>query len=267
MTSSQAGPAGGNSARQSIGALVHGGALDAELAGLVELMVGARVPVVVAGPAAPARDRFVEAVIDLLPPDTRIVVLAGEAEDFEWLPEAIELGWRHDHGIVRVSGPAAPERPSPATTVMVARDLGGDGSEAVGGSRARLAVRALALGYGLVAAMSANGLEGVFDRLGDAAIGTDEDERSRVGLVLALEESAAGPRVVAAHYVRPLARDAHGHVQRLPPAVLATWDPEADRWDHFAWGVLPELADRTGRRPVDFEREQARIASGIRRPS
>ena len=27
-----------------------------------------------------------------------------------------------------------------------------------------------------------------------------------------------------AHYVRPLARDAHGHSQRLDPAVLATWD-------------------------------------------
>ena len=55
----------------------------------------------------------------------------------------------------------------------------------------------------------------------------------------------------------------HGHVQRLPPAVLATWNPTAGSFDHFAWGVVPELGGRTGRRPVDFEREQAIRARSI----
>jgi hypothetical protein len=63
---------------------------------------------------------------------------------------------------------------------------------------------------------------------------------------------------VAAHYVRPVSRDAHGHVQRLPPAVLATWDPHADRHEHFAWGIAPELAVRIGRRTGDFLAEQDR---------
>ena len=62
-------------------------------------------------------------------------------------------------------------------------------------------------------------------------------------------------RVVAAHYVRPTARDEHGHVQRLGPAVLATWDREHDLFEHFAWGITPELALRVGRRPGDFELE------------
>jgi hypothetical protein len=62
-------------------------------------------------------------------------------------------------------------------------------------------------------------------------------------------------RVVAAHYVRPLARDAHGHQQRLPPAVLATWDERLGRFEHFAWGVLPEIAARLGRRAGDLERD------------
>ena len=65
-------------------------------------------------------------------------------------------------------------------------------------------------------------------------------------------------RVVAAHWVRPVARDQNGHIQRLGPAVLATWDPTQDAFEHFAWGVIPELADRIGRQPGDFEIEHQR---------
>jgi hypothetical protein len=245
---------------------VRTGILDAELAGLVALLAAARVPVVVAGPAGAARDAIVESVLELLRPEAQIVELAGDAEEFEWLPEAIELGWRRERTVVPAAGRTAPSRVSSSTTVIVARDLAGDGRAATSGARARIVVRALALGYGLVAAMAADGLEGVFSRLHEPPIGTDEDERSRLGLVLALGMPAAGPRVLAAHYVRPLSRDLHGHVQRLPPAVLATWDPDEDRWDHFAWGVLPDLAGLTGRRPIDFEREHAQIAAGLRSP-
>ncbi len=60
-------------------------------------------------------------------------------------------------------------------------------------------------------------------------------------------------RVTAAHYVRPLARDAHGHAQELPPAVLATWDDRLGRYEHFAWGVLPEIAARLRRPAGDLE--------------
>jgi len=51
----------------------------------------------------------------------------------------------------------------------------------------------------------------------------------------------------------------------MPPAVLATWNMTTDTFDHFAWGVLPELAARTGRRPVELEREQARLAAALRK--
>ena len=37
-----------------------------------------------------------------------------------------------------------------------------------------------------------------------------------------------------------------------------------DGFDHFAWGVVPDLAIRTGRRPIDFEREHARRSSDLR---
>jgi hypothetical protein len=64
-----------------------------------------------------------------------------------------------------------------------------------------------------------------------------------------------GGRIVAAHYVRPPLRDAAGHLRRQGPAVLATWDEDGERFDHFAWGVYPELAQLVGRRAGDFEHE------------
>ena len=235
--------------------------VDAELAALLVLLIGSRVPAVVAGRPGPSRDELVDALAALVPADATVVDLAGVAEEFEWLPEAVELGWQRERDVLPRSGAGAVTRASAATTIMLTRDLAGDGPAALSGARARLVVRALAIGYGLVAGMTADGLEGVFARLGDPAIGTDEDERSRLGVVLAMGEPAVGTRVLAAHYVRPLARDVHGHLQRLPPAVLATWSPDRDGWDHFAWGVVPELASRTDRRPIEFERDQARIAA------
>jgi hypothetical protein len=91
------------------------------------------------------------------------------------------------------------------------------------------------------------------------------DQLTFLGCVLVLGETgdAGAPgerrrvsgrlRVIAAHYVRPLSRDAHGHAQRLEPAVLATWDERLGRYEQFAWGVLPEIAARLGRRAGDLE--------------
>src|SRR5688500_11377297 len=78
--------------------------------------------------------------------------------------------------------------------------------------------------------------------------------RPASGAVLILAED----RVVAAHLHRPPLRDAGGHIRPQGPAVLATWDDESGTWEHFAWGITPELADATGRRAGDFEVEQGR---------
>ena len=96
-------------------------------------------------------------------------------------------------------------------------------------------------------------LEDVFATLG-APLGLSQDELTFLGCVLVLDGPARGRmRVAAAHYVRPLARDAHGHAQRLGPAVLATWNDGESHYEHFAWGVLPEIAARMGRRAGDLE--------------
>jgi hypothetical protein len=93
--------------------------------------------------------------------------------------------------------------------------------------------------------------------LGSGPLPLTPDQLTFLGCVLVLGDSAGTRRgrlrVIAAHYVRPLARDAHGHSQRLDPAVLATWDERLGRYEHFSWGVLPEIAARLERRAGDVE--------------
>lgn len=105
--------------------------------------------------------------------------------------------------------------------------------------------------------LEAGSLGEVRGRLASGPLPLTADQLSFLGCVLVLGESAGERRgrlrVVAAHYVRPLARDAHGHSQLLDPAVLATWDERLEKYEHFAWGVLPEIAARLGRRAGDLE--------------
>lgn len=65
-------------------------------------------------------------------------------------------------------------------------------------------------------------------------------------------------RVAAAHLLRPPLRDAGGHVHAQKPAVLVAWDEQNARWEHFAWGVAPDLGQAMGRPAGDVEIEQAR---------
>ncbi len=242
----------------TIDSLLHAGVLDAELAALASLLVEARVPVIIAGDVdASARGEVLEALHGALPPDCRRVPLAGALEDYAWLPEAEALGWRPDGPTPRRDA-LAPVTPD--TTVIVAGDLAPAGEGTAWAGVVRIAVRAVSLGYGLAGTIAAGSLEDVLERLRAAPSRLTEDELSRLGLVVVL---GSGPedgrlRVVAAHYVRPVARDMHGHVQKLGPAILSTWDATAGRFEHFGWGVTPELALRTGRRAGDFELEQDR---------
>jgi len=203
--------------------LIRRGTLDAELAALVWLLVEARIPLVVT-----AEDELVE---------------RGAAAD---VLRGVLASLRPDLGLAGVNtiggGIATP------IGLLAARELihgGRDGAVARGGS-----------------------LEAVRERLSAAPpLGLGDDELSFLGIVLVLGEDAGPPvqaadpamvparpiRVVAAHYVRPLHRDEHGHAQLLGPAVLATWDAGSQAFEHFAWGVLPEIAARLGRRAGDLE--------------
>jgi hypothetical protein len=102
--------------------------------------------------------------------------------------------------------------------------------------------------------LEAGSLEEVQARLREPPHAITEDAIRSVGVVLVLRVLADGRRRVgAAHYVRPLEQDAHGHVQRRPPALLAAWDADGDRFDDYAWGITAELAGRVGREPAAFE--------------
>jgi hypothetical protein len=238
--------------------LVRLDAVDAELGALLWLLLEGRTPLVAVGPPG-AADRVMDGLASLLPDGARVREVAPD-DDFGWLPEAGRLGWRHE-GPPGEDGHPHGATVTPADGVLLARGLGaGDG---VAGERARVVVRALAVGYGLLATMRGGGLDDALEALHDPEVGTDPDERSRLGVVLAVADDAGVPRVTAAHYVRPVALDTHGHVQRPAPAILATWSPPAGRFDHFWWGVVPDLAGRLGITPRDLEREQARRASAL----
>jgi hypothetical protein len=77
--------------------------------------------------------------------------------------------------------------------------------------------------------------------------------RPATGAVVIVREGI----VVAAHLLRPPLRDAGGHVRPQGPAVLAT-AREDGGWEHFAWGITPELAGLAGQHAGDFEIDQDR---------
>jgi hypothetical protein len=120
--------------------------------------------------------------------------------------------------------------------------------------------------------IAAADLRAAMDRLAAPPDGLPEDAVRRLGVVLVVGEvpsTTVGPvvdrvRVLAAHYLRPTERDPQGHIQRRPPAVLATWVVETDTFDHFAWGMTPELADLVDRTQASFEELQSSRAAALR---
>ena len=215
----------------TLAGLVATGVLDAELAGLTALLLDLGVPVLVAGPHGSGRRALLDALVGALP--------AGRRPDSGALVS--------ERRLVRVA------------EILSATTPPGLLRAAIVGTGAR---------SGLAASVEAPDLAGVLEVL--RRQGLTSDEISFLGVILVLGSSgtpgsAGRPEysVVAAHYLRPVARDAGGHVQRLGPAVLATWDAARLHYDHFAWGIYPELAARTGRRAGDLEREHREWAARL----
>ena len=227
----------------SLARLVAAGVLDAELAALVWLLVEDGIPVLVVGMEAVARDELLDALVAAMPgtrrPDRAAPVGEGR--------------------LVRVAGTLATSTPP------------GMLRAALGQTTGRSGLAATIEGTDLAEAFAVLRRQGISD-----------DEASFLGTVLVLRPVADRPvadrpteepdavmsgrdqRVVAAHYLRPVARDAGGHVQRLGPAVLATWDADRGAYDHFGWGIYPELAARTGRRAGDLEAAHRARAEELR---
>lgn len=201
--------------------LIRRGTMDAQLGALVWLLVEGRLPLVVAA--------------------SNGLVNRGTAAD---VLRGILASLRPDLGLSGV------DKEDPATP-LAARSA----RELLHGDRSGGVARG-------------DSLQAVYDDFGAAPpAGLSEDELSFLGCVLVLgedppaqvaaEDPAMAPtplvRVTVAHYVRPLHRDEHGHAQLLRPAVLSTWDPVRHAFEYFAWGVMPEIAARLGRRSGDLE--------------
>lgn len=242
---------------RSIVELLRAGTLDAELAATLWLLIEGRVPVVVAAADQGAgKTTLLTALLGFLPRGIRTVELAGATEMFDWLPQASELGWDRPDGRAPAAVASADVPIRPDDTVLLVPELSDHLPSYTWGEEARIAIRAASIGYGLAATIHADSLDEVFESLRRPPVAVTDDELSRLGVVVILRRVGDGLRkVVAAHYIRPISRDEHGHVQRLGPAVLTTWDPKVDRFEHFGWGVTPELALRVGRKPGDFELE------------
>ena len=80
----------------------------------------------------------------------------------------------------------------------------------------------------------------------------------------AIVVTGANGRVAAAHLIRPPVRDGAGHVRPQGPAVLAARLEAEDRLEHFAWGVMPELAAESGEKAGDLEAELAERSTFLR---
>jgi hypothetical protein len=205
--------------------LVAARLLDPPLAALAWLLLERGVPVLVAGDPG-SRAELLDALAGALPADRRADDAAGGGG-----------GGR----LVRVAGTLAAGTPAGILRAALAATTGRSG---------------------LAALIDAPDLAGVLDVL--ARQGLTDDEASFLGVVLIAErrpEAGDEPRVAAAHYLRPLVRDAGGHERRQRPAVLATWEPRDDRWEDFAWGIGPDLAERCRMRTGDFEAERVRRAA------
>ena len=249
-------------APRSIVELIRAGTLDAELAATLWLLIEGRVPLVVgARERQVGKSTLLGALLDFLAPGVQTRELAGAMETFDWLPQAPELGWRRHapspEALAETVGLRKRRPPiRPDNTVLLIPELSDHLPSYTWGAEARIAIRAASIGYGLAATIHADSLDDVFEELRRPPVALSDDELSRLGLVVILRRVGDGlRRIVAAHYVRPTSRDEHDHVQRLGPAVLATWDPNHDRFEHFAWGITPELAMRIDRKPGDFELE------------
>jgi hypothetical protein len=288
----------------SLADLVADGLLDAELAALAWALASVGVGVLVASPGGPTG--LAGGATGALAGGSSLA--AALADALSLTTRVVHLGPGSASGPVDEAVRGAGE----GVVVLTAPDFGGAGEGALRRAAARAAIRAVSdrTGLALVATIGAPDLEGVLGRLRGLTVAAPDDEIERLGVILVLgmptatapgpsgtagaarsagtagatgTAAAAGflgaggapsalPRVVAAHYLRPPAVGPLGRVERRSPAVLATFDADRGAWDHFGWGIVPELAERVGLRPADLEaavavrREtiEALVAHGLR---
>lgn len=189
-----------------------------------------------------------------MPSVTVATLIADRALD----PRLAALLWLLiDGGVpVVVIGPAPAERRSAVAMSLLAIDPAQPWVMLDAAAGAPTVSRLAALlrgGTHLAVVLSADDLQEAMERLGRPPGGLPEDAVRRLGVVVVLSETDVGLRCSVVHYLRPTERDAQGHIQRRPPALLSAWDQATDSYEDYAWAITPELADRVDRAQADFE--------------
>ena len=242
----------------SLAQLVAAGVLDAELAALVWLLVEDGIPVLVVGMEAVARDELLDALVAAMP-GTRRPDRAAPVGEGRLVRVAGTLATSTPPGMLRTSLGQTTGRSGLAATIE-----GTDLAEALAVLRRQGISDDEASFLGTVLVLRPVADRPVADRLVADRPTADRPVADRPTAEPDAMMSGRDQRVVAAHYLRPVARDTGGHVQRLGPAVLATWDADRGAYDHFGWGIYPELAARTGRRAGDLEAAHRARAEELR---
>ena len=242
----------------SLARLVATGVLDAELAALVWLLVEDGIPVLVVGMEAVARDELLDALVAAMP-GTRRPDRAAPVGEGRLVRVAGTLATSTPPGMLRTSLGQTTGRSGLAATIE-----GTDLAEALAVLRRQGISDDEASFLGTVLVLRPVADRPVADRLVADRPTADRPVADRPTAEPDAMMSGRDQRVVAAHYLRPVARDTGGHVQRLGPAVLATWDADRGAYDHFGWGIYPELAARTGRRAGDLEAAHRARAEELR---
>jgi len=242
----------------SLAQLVAAGVLDAELAALVWLLVEDGIPVLDVGMEAVARDELLDALVAAMP-GTRRPDRAAPVGEGRLVRVAGTLATSTPPGMLRTSLGQTTGRSGLAATIE-----GTDLAEALAVLRRQGISDDEASFLGTVLVLRPVADRPVADRLVADRPTADRPVADRPTAEPDAVMSGRDQRVVAAHYLRPVARDTGGHVQRLGPAVLATWDADRGAYDHFGWGIYPELAARTGRRAGDLEAAHRARAEELR---
>ncbi len=219
-------------------ALVARGLLDPQLAGLAWLLLERGVPVLVAGTDPGTAASLADALAAALPADRR--------------PD----GTAHAHDrlvhVGEVLGPTTP--PGPLRS-------------ALGRTTGRSGLQALIDAPDLAGVLDVLGAPGAVRRRGLVP------RRRPGGGAASRDRRRAAPGGAPTTCVRWSGTQA-GHDRRQRPAVLASWDPGADRWEDFAWGIvpgprraLPDAGPRVrGRARASFDGRRGACRGPRRRP-
>jgi len=220
----------------SLAQLIASGSVDASTAALVWLLIQYRASFTVAGPTDPrpgiGKTTVLNALFQLLPPETSLVYTSGMYEDFSF---------------TRLPGS------DPAKTYVLCNEISDHQPFYMWGRVARRYLLLPTQGYHIATSVHADTIDDVIYMYHHEFRLSSEVVR-HLGLVIHVgivgEDSAPCRRWLTTHFLRPTADPSRSDA--IIPLVLSHWNEEDDTFAHADQAVLDELAAWVGLPPLDF---------------